>query len=422
MNKLTLNDVQIFGEGTQIKEAILKKYPSVKSFYDSNDISITYNTFRSYFYQDVITSPTFKLTITNIMDVDYHTLFVSIQEQLRNHVQSIYTNIKEYGEEGVQQVFDYLIEQCKKEKMSTELAMMYRAKARCYYYTNWINRCSEYYEYAIEVLSRDEINKKVFFICELAYDFTKENLFDKADKKFKQLEEMIRLHNPKLDNTTLYYYYYWRGIGYMFSCCYDTAKKFFEYALHYASRNFQKAGAITNIGYACKMLNNYDAALEYYQKALMYPDDTNILTQASIYNNIAVLYKDKKDYAKALVYVKKAINLSENEDNIGKYIIYLSTNAEIEIEMGNKMAYRSFFDFLVNMKTKQMIRPNILKEIKIFIEIIKDISFLDELIDIIIQLIDVSTSNGYKKGLIECIGHITIKIKQLDKEVYHENT
>jgi tetratricopeptide (TPR) repeat protein len=243
-------------------------------------------------------------------------------------------------------------------------------------------------------------------------------MLEKADKKYKNLDIMVRIHMDKLDNTTLYYYHYWRGISYMFSNKNATAREFFIKAKDYAPRNFEKAGAIANIGLTLKRNKQYDEALKYYQDALNYPDESRIFTTAEVYNYIAMLYKAVKDYPNALDYIQKALDIAEKENNLTYKLAYTATYVEIQLEMGNIKNYKSYFNVLLSTKGKQIhSKPYMLKDIKSFIEYINDIPCLDELIDIIMDIRNVASSIEYKDGLAECVGHAEIKIRDLTRGV-----
>ncbi len=419
MSKLRFDDVQVLGEGPQIRNVIKQKYKSVKDFYEihKDSMSMTYNGFRMCFSMNHINTDTFKCIITKLLNVDYKSLFIPVEKQITTYIHSIYDNIREYGEEDDQLTFDYLLDWCKKENMMVETAMMYRAKARNYYRTNMMKLCVEAYEYAIKLMPKSEINMLVLFHCELADDLFRENMLEKANKRYSHIENMIKLHKPNLDNTTLYSYYYWRGITFMYADKTARAIDFFTTAAEYAPRNFQKASSISNLGLTLKRNKQYSEALEYYHAALEYPDESNVLTQGHIYNNMAMAYKAIKNYTFAIEFVKRALEISEKQNDITTKLIFTSTYVEIQIEMGNTEAYKLYLDVLLSTKGKQLQnKPDILKDIRSFIDFIGNIRCLNELIDVIIVLKKASNSIEYNEGLINCIGLSTMKIRELSNE------
>lgn len=421
MSKLTLKDIKIKGEGPQIKEFILQRYNSLEEFYEKhNEIAKKYTTLLTYLSRDVIVSDSFRCRITYIFNVDYPSLFANKQKQIKNHVINIYNNIKLYDQEADQKIFDYLLRQCIEENMQTEIAMMYRAKARNYYNTNRIVHGIEYYEYAIEALEKDQINKIVLFNSELADYLLRENSIEKADNRYKHIGKLVKLHKDRLSDDTLFLYYYRRGLVYMQKREYSVAREFFTEAVTYSTDNRAKSGAIANIGLTYKKIRKYDEALEYYFDALNYPDTSYILTIAAVYNNIAEAYRCKKDYTNSLKYIEKALKISEKEDNLGKHLMYIETKAEINTRMGEKEAYKSFFDLLLTSQHRKISKLDILSAIKISIENINNVSCLYKLIDIIIDINKLSTSDDYNRGLAECAGVALFKIKELTRRVYRE--
>ncbi len=418
MNKLTLKDVQILGEGPQIRNAILKKYKNVTEFFNKNITTMALSTFRYYLCQDVITAANFKYAVTLAFNTDYTSLHLSKPQQVKNHVQSIYDNIKKYSEEEDRKTMDYLLEWCKAESLTVYTAMIYRAKARNFYYTNTISRCQQFYEYAIQALPEYEINKRVFFYCELADDLLCENMLDPAEKLYKDIDTYVAEHKHRLDNNTLFYYYYYRSTMYMTIGKNATAKDFFVEAFKYASRNYEKAGAISNIGLSYKKIGNFREALKFYHKALKFYDEMNLLPTGTAYNNIAMVHKTIGEYFNAEAYIKKALDIAERANNLSKKLIFTHTYVEIQMEMGNEEGYKCYFDVLLSTKHKQIYnKPDILNDIESFIEYMDNIHCLNELNNIIIELIDAASSDGYKDGLIGCLGHISLKINRLTKGV-----
>ena len=75
-----------------------------------------------------------------------------------------------------------------------------------------------------------------------------------------------------------------------------------------------EATALNNIAEIYRKKRDYNKALEYYQQALnLGKDDKN---KATVYNNIAFVYSAKGDYNKAIEYFQKAIELGER---VGDY-------------------------------------------------------------------------------------------------------
>jgi len=101
----------------------------------------------------------------------------------------------------------------------------------------------------------------------------------------------------------------------------DSAFKYINQALKIFKDKKEEKSIVTcydNLGgiyWTDSRINNNDSqrldkALFYYQKALdFYLSTTDIIQQANIYNNISLVYKDKKDYSNAHKFLEKAFAL-----------------------------------------------------------------------------------------------------------------
>ena len=427
MSKITLDDVKVLGEGPQIKQFILKSYSSINEFHKKTNLPITMSTLKGYLASDVITAESFKNAIAIIFNIDYNSQFTPKNKLLTDHVQNIYDNITEYNEESDQKLFDYLVKECIKDNMPLETAMMYRAKARNYYINNKINLCRDYYyDYAIKALPKDEISKKVFFYSELAYDTLRENLTIRSREWFEFADESIRKNKniKKIDDNAMHYYHYWKG-KYLFysvySNKYDKAHESFEEALKYATKNFEKASAISSVGYIYLRQKKYEDALPYFERALEYYDETNILTTASTYNYLAATYRGMGDYKIALEYSNKAMDMLKIKYSHNKHLIYTGTQVEILMDMGDVQAYKIFFDALLSTMGKQIHKMTIINSVRDFTANISYTDCLDELTDVLIVLLEASTIEGFINGMYECIGHIAMRLHSIRKGKLSEN-
>ncbi len=420
MSKLKLEDVRILGEGQQIRKAIEARYKDVRTYYESNNITMALSTFRSYLSKETNMSDTIRCIVTNTLGMDYAKVVLSTQQQITKYAQMIYDEIRKYNEDTDQEMMDYLIEETKKENMQLETAMMYRAKARNYYYTNWIDNTESNYQFAIDNLPKEEIDKLVFFYCELAFILQNENLMEKSHRKFRIAEEHIRKNKESLSSTTLFYYYYWRGIYYLSEDKYDTARKYFEEAIKHAVKNYEKAGAVSNKGLTYKYQENYVDAIKYYYEALDYYDEENVSTTASVNNNIAEVYRIIEDYENALEYIKIAMDMVEKESDLTKMLIYAETYVEILSKLGETEAYEIYLDKLLSTKGKQLNKADVIHNIKQFIKTTEDKRCLNRLFAVIMELADASTSQGYTDGLYQCLGHVSGKLYKLYGVVFDE--
>ncbi len=271
--------------------------------------------------------------------------------------------------------------------------MMYRSLATNYFYTNKITRCLECYEIAIEELPKIEINKRVFFWCELADIYYREYMLDKAEKKYKNIDDLVNIYKDCLDNNTMFYYYYWKGIM-LLRTKYRIAKEHFEKALDYATKKFEKAGAISNMGLASARLKRYKDALEYYEKALTYPDETNLSPMVVTYNNMADVYRNMKDYENAQKYLELALEANEKQYNLTYHLACIQTKLEIQVSLGNKVLYKEYHKILLSTKGKNVDKTSVVFRIKRYIENVSyNKACLKNLSNVLIELSEASDSD-----------------------------
>jgi len=108
------------------------------------------------------------------------------------------------------------------------------------------------------------------------------------------------------------YIYFYKGNN-------NLALEYFIKYLKYCELNIRKYGlsdVLLNIGGIHYAQNNFETALEYYNRALnlmneLEKENPKIISNKQIVlNNIAIIYKEKKLYGKALEYFKKSLGIS----------------------------------------------------------------------------------------------------------------
>jgi len=112
-------------------------------------------------------------------------------------------------------------------------------------------------------------------------------------EKLKNKKEALGLHH-NLDNDLLYYD--------------EQLKK-----ARYLNDKEGESEILSNIALIYCEQNNYDKALEYFNKSLQLTSNPDSI--ATIYSNIASVYLDKGDNDKVVEYYKKAIELSQKVGN-----------------------------------------------------------------------------------------------------------
>jgi tetratricopeptide (TPR) repeat protein len=189
------------------------------------------------------------------------------------------------------------------------------------------------YKRAIEsgklAVKKDPYNSDAYYCLGEAY-------FNIGELKsaYENMKKAESLTNNKKD---LMYIYSWTGIildkmGYS------------DDALLYYSRSLSLAKDLGNIAAQASLLNNIaviykdkgelDKALSYYEESLSLK--TNEKDKAPIYNNIALIYYEKGDYQKAVEYFQKAIEIAEKYGDYHGASMY-------KLNLGN--TYRNMKDY-----------------------------------------------------------------------------
>ncbi len=171
-------------------------------------------------------------------------------------------------------------------------------------------------------------NPRVYFCLGRAY--AKVGQLDKAIENLKKASQYQT--NPK----ELMYVYNWLGVEY-------DNKGDFNKALSYDQKNLQLAKqlkdvdaeryALVNMAVVFREKGDDAKALKYYKKAIGIENSASGL--GPLYNNIALIYQLHHNYKKAIEYYKKALIYAKNEHchSIGVYLLNL----------GN--AYRAMKDY-----------------------------------------------------------------------------
>ncbi|MDW8136762.1 MAG: tetratricopeptide repeat protein [Thermodesulfobacterium sp.] len=147
--------------------------------------------------------------------------------------------------------------------------------------------------------------------------------FKEAEKLAFSKEELAQIYNR---------------LGHVYS-----KKGDLDNALHYYSRvlflsrelgnKWLEAGALNNIAGIFYSKGDLDRALNYYEQSLKIQNDEKERT--ATYNNIALIYKDKRDYKKAEEYFIKAIDLGTRVGDYHGVAVYMINLGELYINMEN---------------------------------------------------------------------------------------
>lgn len=412
MDKLTLDDIKILGEGPQVKKLIEAKYGTLKKFHQQENPSIVLKSIMDYCCNKKIHSGTFKCLIVNKFDKGWDEIILTEPEQVIKHVYETYNNIVLYKEESDIELFNKLIDLCSKYKLTDENILMYRNIAKNYYYRNNIMKTIEYYKKAIALAENQSIDILVSLTVELADHYYKEQYFDDCEKLFTKAQLLIE--NNQVSNAALYKYYFCRGVVYNIQGKYTEAIEHLEKSVQYADIQTEvmseKGAAFLAMGSSHKREGDYEKAKENYYCALLHFHEKDIYGRIAALNNLADLYRILYDYEQAIKFIQQAKSLLEKSEITNRYLTVYETYAEIKLMLGEHSACYNFFEVLKTTVYSSINKNSIKDRINSMINILDDVVLLKELYKTIQYIKENTYNNMYKDDLYSCIGRIYEKL------------
>jgi len=412
VNKLTLNDIKVLGEGKQVKNLIEAKYGTLKKFYQQENPSMALKSIMDYCCNKKIHSGTFKCLVVNKLDKGWEEIVLTEREQINKHVYEIYNNIVLYKEESDIEIFEKLMESCSQYKLADENILMYRNIAKNYYYRNNCMKAIEYYNKAIALIGNKNIDILVSLTIELADHYFKERYVDDSERLFNRARCYIEEY--KVSNSTMYKYYYRKGVVFSLENNYTEGLEWLEKAVQYADINTEamseKGAAFLAIGCAHKNKGNYEESRKSYSYALSYFHEKDIYGRICVFNNLASLYCTMGDYDKAIEYVEQAKDLSEKEKITSKQLMISHTYAEIKLMLGDSSAFYKFIEMLKTTINSSINKNNIKNNIISMIKTLDDIDMLKVLHKTICYMKENTNNDMYIDTLYSCIGRVYEKL------------
>lgn len=327
---LTLKDIEIKNVGQQVRNAILKDYSSIESFYQRHNIQKPkFNSFKSYLSSDEV-SESFQILIVNTLEKDWKEIVKTEEEQMRQHVQEITENIGLYNKEND---LTLLLKLKIQSKTFRDLyATMYRNIGLYHYNTHKYNDAVTNIMMAIELVDdiQNNNNLLIMFYTDLLTIYFRERVFDRTMSLYNKILPIVSSGN--IDKNLLYDL--WYILGQLFMNGKDDedniiAKTMFEKSLKYAATNNQKGRIYLQKGILCKNESDYTHALKYYELAQEVYEKDDYIRQSIVLNNLAELYRVQGIKYRALLYIEEALYLTNKEGITDKKLMYLTTKLEI---------------------------------------------------------------------------------------------
>ncbi len=420
--KLMPEDIEFLNEGQQIKKKIEEKYGSIKDFYETEKpTELSLKGVRNYCGYNKITSPTFKCLMLRTLDEGWDELICDDAGQIKNFAIKIYRDIMLYKEDKDYALLEKVRALCVKFGLINETALMIRCLGKHFYYRNDIIKTLEYYNEALNLVDKKNIDTLIIITVELAEYHYMERAVKEAERLFIKAQNYID-KSEKVSNSALYKYYFRRGI--MLNSeegRHSEARGYIEKSIVYAGDNTElnsdKGAAYLAIGSTYKRDGMYEEAKEYYLMALPEFHEKDILGRTSALNNIADIYCIFKDYDEAIKYIEAAMEVLERDNVSYRHLLVAETYAEIKLMSGDTNACYEYFNLLKKTVDTSINKKDIKDSIIRIINYIEDVILLNELYNVIYYIEENTYNYVYKDDLYSCIGRIHKKVNK--KEAYN---
>jgi tetratricopeptide (TPR) repeat protein len=327
---LTIKDIEIKNVGQQVRSSILKDYSSIESFYHHHNIQKPkFNSFKSYLSMDEV-SDTFQVLIVNLLHKSWKEIVKTDDEQIRQHVENITENINLYKQDTDLHMLLRLKTLSKPYK--DLYATTYRNIGIYHYNTQKYNDAVANILMAIELLNDEcsNYNTLIAFYIDLLTIYFREGVLDKTLAIYNEVIPIV--NKVIIEAKTLYQL--WYIFGQLFKNGKNEedsviAKTMFQKALKLATTNVEKGNVYLQIALLYKNEKDYAHALKYYELAQGTYEKEDCIRQSIVLNNLAELYRVRGETYRALLFIEEALHLTNKEGITDKKLIYLTTKLEI---------------------------------------------------------------------------------------------
>lgn len=330
MIKYELDDIVLKTPGMQLKEIILDKYGSLSAF--AEEINLYESSIVQYLSQKQLGSTTFKIRLTQALDKDYHELYKTEVEQIREFTYWVSWYYYLYKKKSDILILDRLKEMTLSHGMLEEYAVVCRCYAYYFYFQDKKDRAYAQIDIAVNTMKGiDNIDRFGLYLSDMV--MMKAEELDSAT--FKKVKDEI---NQVLKNVkgplTRGHINYSLALNYLDMGKYEKSEVLLLKVLEYHKEKESRSIVYLKLGDIKKKQGFPDEALEYYQMAesMLGPtDDRNIL----IFIEYAKYYLKHGDKMKAEKYLDRImkdttwrISSSKND--------YLRAYADVKIALNKE--------------------------------------------------------------------------------------
>ena len=303
--KLNIKDIAIKSPGQQVKALIVEKYGSIEAF--SEKIGLYSISVKQYLSNKNLGSSTFKIKLTNELNMNFEDMYRTEEEQISSYVADISQNIEKYNQNKDEQVIEKLKNICFEREMLDDYISMCRSYGIYYYNQNKFDRALAYMELVINYLrNRKNMPELLLSMSETARAYAKTQTREKFQQTIASMNKSMKSIGSS-DGKYLYNIYYNMGSSYSYAGDYETAIEMYENSLEYAKDNSEKAMPEIQIAHQLRVLGRLDDSIRYYRRACRYLEGHE-REMNKIYRGFALIYMEKGDYVKAGIFADKMFN------------------------------------------------------------------------------------------------------------------
>lgn len=331
MTKLKLEDIKLKTVGEQIKEAIFSRGYTLDEFAEAIDIYVV--SLKQYLRRKNGGSATFKIKITNFLDVSYDEIVKSPEDQLRDLNKKITEDIFNYYLTEDLEILNRMKDLMLKFDLRDELPTLYRNFGAHYFFRNDINKSIEYYELSIDVSKSHGnfemdaiINSEMGLLYYYKYDYKNAKYY------YKRVDYILYDKCGEVSSKTLFNHFIRKA---RLDISLKKPKHSYRnliIAKDYVYRKKMNGYLDLYWGKSQILENNFDGANNYFLSALDNFDGYDI-QKSLVYNEIAKMHLKKKNYDIAQEYIERAMEYSKNMNYFFEYN-YIDTYTLIKSKVG----------------------------------------------------------------------------------------
>lgn len=300
MQKLTKSDIVIKSPGLQIREKILDKYGTLKTFADQ--IGLYESSIDQYLTTKNLGSSTFKIRIIQEMGTDFNSLFLSDEEQIRKMALEISDNIELYNQKKDMDVLEKIKDICIRRELIEDYAIVCRCYAHFFFNQGKTDRALAYIHLAVNYLrGRQPIDRFALFLSEMV---VMEAVSASRSKLSKWISECLALSDQIKNPLNMGHILVNLGIMHKNVHEYGQARIFFFKALGIFITDPLIAYVHRHIGEIEKLEQNYDKAYEHYLIAdqMLLEKDT---ARAFLFNEFSLYHYHRGNLQEAELFIDK---------------------------------------------------------------------------------------------------------------------